>query len=171
MLEIRQEQPEDHQAIRLVNDRAFGRPEEADIVETLRARCPDLLSLVAEVEGRIVGHVLFSPATIEGSGGVRHGMGLAPMAVLPEFQRQGIGSSLARTGLEMLRAGGCPFVIVLGHPDYYPRFGFEPASRYGICSPWPDIPAEAFLVLFFGDPPASDVSGTARYRPEFDEAV
>jgi len=148
MIEIRKEQPEDRQAVRLVNQRAFGRPEEANLVDRLRAHCPDLLSLVAVAEGRIVGHVLFSPATIEGPRGVGHGM-----------------------GLEMLRAGGCPFVIVLGHPAYYPRFGFEPASRYGIESPWPGVPDDAFLVLLFSDPPESDVSGAARYRPEFDEAT
>jgi putative acetyltransferase len=93
------------------------------------------------------------------------------MAVLPGLQRRGIGSRLVREGLARLRESGCPFVIVLGHPDYYPRFGFERASRYGVACPWSGVPDEAFLVLFFEDLAGRDVSGVALYRGEFDAAV
>ena len=94
------------------------------------------LSLVAVVQNRVVGHVLFSPATVESEGSVVRGMGLAPMAVLPEWQRRGIGSELIGSGIAGLASRQCPFVLVLGHAEYYPRFGFEPASRYGIRSEW-----------------------------------
>ena len=99
------------------------------------------------------------------------GMGLAPMAVLPERQRAGIGSQLVREGLKRLRAASTPFVIVLGHPEYYPRFGFQPASRYGIQCQWEGVPDQAFMILIFHKPALRGVSGVARYRDEFDEAV
>jgi putative acetyltransferase len=82
---------------------------------------------VAEDDGAIVGHILFTPVVVEGRPAL--GMGLAPLAVLPGRQRQGIGSQLVRRGLDSLRERGCPFVVVVGHPEYYPRFGFEPALR------------------------------------------
>jgi putative acetyltransferase len=104
---------------------------EADIVDALRSSCPEALSLVAIQDTHVVGHMLFTPVTIDGAS-IVGGMGLAPMAVLPEKQRLGIGSRLVRAGLEQLRHVGCPFVIVLGHPEYYPRFGFLPASRFGL---------------------------------------
>lgn len=135
MTSIRVEQPEDVAAVRRVNELAFERPEEADVVDRLRRASIPFLSLVAEDGGAIVGHVLLTPAIVDGGG--RHvgqrvaGMGLAPLAMVPERQRQGIGSLLVRRGLDLLRADGCPFVIVLGHPEYYPRFGFERASAQG----------------------------------------
>jgi putative acetyltransferase len=95
---------------------------------------------VAVDGGRIVGHILFSPITVETNHQGIKGMGLAPMAVLPERQRQGIGSALVREGLSLLSAQQCPFVIVVGHPEYYPRFGFVPASQYGLICPWEGVP-------------------------------
>ncbi len=139
-MEVRRERPEDRPAVRAVNQQAFGQPQEAAIVDALRDACPGLVSLVAVLDGRIVGHILFSPTVLEDPAGVVHGMGLAPMAVLPEFQRRGIGSALVRAGLDILRAEGVPFVNVLGHPEYYPRFGFAPASRRGIRSQWDGVP-------------------------------
>lgn len=171
MVEIREEQPEDVAAIRVVNEEAFGQPAEARIVDKLRGACEGLLSLVAVDEGTVVGHVLFSPVMIDGHDSLTGGMGLAPMAVLPACQRRGIGSSLVRAGLARLRSRPCPFVIVLGHPGYYPRFGFEPASRYGLSSQWEGVPDEAFMVLVFDEPALKNVSGVARYRTEFDEAM
>ncbi|UCF19273.1 MAG: N-acetyltransferase [Gemmatimonadota bacterium] len=171
MISIRQERPEDVSFIRTVNEQAFGCPEEAQVVDALREACDDLLSLVAERDGQIVGHILFSPATVEAEQGVVHGMGLAPMAVLPGYQRQGIGSSLIRHGLALLRERGCPFVIVLGHPEYYPRFGFQLASKYGIISQWASIPDEAFMILVLDGSAMAGVSGVARYRDEFDDAM
>jgi len=167
---VREEKPHDVAAIREVNLAAFGQPQEADIVDKLRHSCKDLLSLVATVEDRVVGHILFSPASVDGEGKTVEGMGLAPMAVLPEFQRQGVGSELVRAGIGRLTDRGCPFVIVLGYPEYYPRFGFVPASRYGIRSEW-DVPDEAFMIVVINESAIDGVTGVARYRPEFAEAM
>jgi len=133
-IRVREEQSDDIPAIREVNERAFGQPLEADLVDKLRQNCKDLLSLVARAENEVVGHILFSPAIIESEDGTVRGMGLAPMAVLPEYQRQGVGAELIRTGITKLESKGCPFVVVLGHAEYYPRFGFEPASSQRVES-------------------------------------
>ncbi|UCG56389.1 MAG: N-acetyltransferase [Phycisphaerales bacterium] len=170
MIGIRQEQPQDSQAIREVNIRAFGQPQEANVVDKLRQNCNELLSLVATEADTIVGHILFTPATIESEDRTAHGMGLAPMAVLPEYQRQGIGSELIRAGIARLKSRRSPFIIVLGHVEYYPRFGFEPASRYGIRSEW-EVPDEAFMILVLDESEMDGISGVARYRPEFAEAM
>lgn len=129
---IRQETREDNKSVHALNELAFGQSLEADIVDKLRNNCDDVLSLVAVENERIVGHILFSPAEIEGPRGLLKGMGLAPMAVLPDRQRQGIGTLLINKGIEELKKLNCPFIIVLGHQEYYPRFGFERASLYGI---------------------------------------
>ena len=171
MIKIRKERPAGIPARRVINEKAFGQPQEANVVDKLRQAYGGLLSLVAVVDGRTVGHILFSPAMIESKGRTVHGMGLAPMAVLPECQRQGIGLKLIRAGLDMLRSSSCPFVIVLGHPEYYPRFGFELASKYGVASQYDGIPDEAFMILIFDARAMSGVSGVARYRDEFDEAM
>jgi putative acetyltransferase len=168
---IRDETPSDIAAVRTVNERAFGTPEEACIVDAIRSNCDDIISLVAEADGAVVGHILFSPADIRGASCAMHGFGLAPMAVMPERQNQGIGSLLVRAGLERLRAQGCPFVIVLGHPDYYPRFGFTPASAAGIACQWPGVPDEAFMLLSLDEEATRGISGTAYYRDEFDAAM
>lgn len=168
---IREERLKDRSAIRQVNEQAFGQQVEADIVDRLRDSCPDILSLVAVQEEQVVGHILFSPATIEGDGKAVQGMGLAPVTVKPEWQRQGIGSLLIRAGIKMLKDRGCTFVILLGHPEYYPRFGFERASQHGIHSQWDGIPDEAFMILVLDGSAMKDISGVARYRSEFDEAI
>jgi len=168
---IRQEKPEDINDIQALNVRAFGQPQEASIIDKLRTDCEGLLSLVAMENERIVGHILFSPATIEGQHGTIRGMALAPMAVLPEMQRQGIGTQLVQTGIEHLRKMQCPFIVVLGHPQYYPRFGFERASLYGIRCQWQDIPDEAFMILWLDKSTIIPVSGLAKYREEFNEAI
>ena len=170
MIRIREEQPEDVRAIRELNKRAFGQPQEADIVDNLRQNCKDLLSLVAIMENQVVGHVLFSPATIEGDGKTTRGMGLAPMAVLPEYQRQGVGSELIQTGIARLRRRQCPFIIVLGHVEYYPRFGFKPANTCGIRCEL-EVPEDAFMILVLSNSEMQDISGVARYRPEFIETM
>jgi putative acetyltransferase len=167
---IRLEKYGDAAAIRRVNELAFARSVEADIVDKLRANCAECLSLVAD-DGGVVGHILFTPAAIVGAGRRVAGMGLAPMAVLPERQRRGIGSMLARKGIDMLHESGCPFVIVLGHPEYYPRFGFEPASQRGIACQWEGVPDEAFMILMLDAGTMDGVSGVAKYREEFNEAV
>jgi len=177
-IEIREERDGDREVIRRINEVAFGGMEEADIVDKLRQSCSNLLSLVAVVDELPVGHILFSPVTIEkrtassnGPGEPIPGMGLGPMAVFPEHQRAGIGYQLVREGLKRLRAASTPFVIVLGHPEYYPRFGFQPASRYGIQCQWEGVPDQAFMILAFQDSALRGVSGIARYRDEFGEAV
>jgi putative acetyltransferase len=171
MVTIRRERPGDEEQIRLVNTRAFGQTAEADIVDTLRRTCPEGISLVAVSDGNAVGHILFTPAVIEAKGKNILGMGLAPMSVLPELQRRGIGSELARAGIEEMRRAAQPFVIVLGHPRYYPRFGFVPASRYGISSEYDGVPDEAFMILVLDESALAGVTGTAKYRPEFAAAV
>ena len=171
MIIVRTEKPEDIEGIREVNERAFGQPQEADIVDTLRGACPDALSFVALEDDRIVGHILFSPATIHSGDDEVRGMGLAPMAVMPDCQRRGIGSKLIRTGLDALKESSCPFVIVVGHPEYYPRFGFVPASGHGLKCQWDGVPDAAFMVLFLDESTMKGVSGVARYRSEFDAAM
>lgn len=170
---VREERPGDLPGIREVNELAFGQPAEADVVDKIRNRHGGLLSLVAVEGERVVGHALFSPAYIGGSdqdGRAVAGMGLAPVAVLPGFQGRGAGSALIRAGIDRLRAEGCPFIIVLGHPGYYPRFGFELASRHGIRSQW-DVPDEAFMLLVLEPGALAGVSGVGRYLDEFDEAM
>jgi len=117
----------------------------------------------------VVGHILFTPVVVESAQRLVVGMGLAPMAVLPECQRQGVGSRLVRQGLDILGKSGCPFVVVVGHPEYYPRFGFEPASKHGLTSQWEGVPDAAFMVLILDEHTMAGVSGVARYRKEFDQ--
>ena len=171
MITIRLEKPEDIPFVRIINERAFGQPAEADIVDKLRQNCPEALSLVAEDEGYIIGHILFTPVIVETDEKSIQGMGLGPMAVLPERQREGIGSIIVEYGLKVLQDRSCPFVIVLGHAEYYPRFGFEIASKYGLTSQWDGVPDEAFMVLIFDEIALERVSGIARYRKEFTEAI
>lgn len=171
MITIRHKQPGDEAAIRTVNEKTFGQPTDANIVDSLCRQCSDRLSLVAVSSRQIVGHILFTPVVIESAHETCSGMGLAPMAVLSEHQRQGIGTQLVQTGLETLRTRGCPFVILVGHPEYYPRFGFVPASRHGIACQWEGVPDEAFMVMILDEKAMAGISGTAKYRPEFDQAM
>jgi putative acetyltransferase len=165
MTEIREEFPADVPSIRDVNTRAFGRDQEANIVDALRSNGAVLLSLVAVEEEGVVGHVMYSRATI----GEVSGAALGPMAVLPERQRQGIGGELVKTGTERLRKAGCPFLIVVGHPAFYPRFGFQPASAHGISCEW-RVPDEAFMIIVLDETLMRSVSGRALYRQEFSTA-
>ena len=171
MITVRSEEPDDIAAVHAINETAFGQPSEANLVDSLRVACPDAVSLVATSDGEIVGHILFTPITIQGETGMPHGMGLGPMAVVSARQRQGIGSRLVEAGLKVLRQQACPFVIVLGHPEYYPRFGFVPASLHGLACQWEEVPAEAFMVLILDEAVMAGVSGVARYRDEFGEAM
>jgi len=162
-IEIRDERPNDIAAIRDVHTRAFGQTLEADIVDALRAHGAALGSLVACVEGHVAAHVLYSPASV-GIGIT--GAALGPMAVLPEYQRQGIGSRLIGSGNERIRHANVPFIVVVGHPEYYPRFGFRPASRHGLTCEW-DVPDPAFMVLVLDESKMREVSGQVTYRREF----
>ena len=171
MIEIREEKQTDYNSVRMVNDLAFGQPEEGRIVDKLRKVCQEIVSLVAVSGEKIVGHIFFTPAVIRHKDTDIIGMGLAPMAVLPEFQRQGIGSLLVKEGLQRIKQTDCPFIIVLGHDHFYSRFGFERASIYGLKTQWEGVPDEAFMVLIQNKAVMSGVSGVAKYRSEFDEAM
>lgn len=166
MAVIRQETPDDLAAIRQVNEQAFGRPAEANLVDALRAHGKMLLSLVAVKAERVVGHILFSPVTIESAEGTLPAVGLGPVAVLPALQRQGIGSLLVTTGLAACRQAGHAGVVVLGHPTYYPRFGFRPASRYGIDSDYA-VPDDVFMALELHAGALEGRAGRVKYQPEF----
>jgi putative acetyltransferase len=171
MITIREEESGESQEIRIVIQRAFRQTEEADIVDKLRQNCSNRISLVAVSEDQMVGQILFTPATIQAKKGIIAGMGLGPMAVLPEFQRQGIGSRLVKAGLALVKKRNHPSVIVLGHPTYYPRFGFVPASHYGIRSEYENVPDEAFMILALNPVALEGVSGVAKYRSEFASAL
>jgi putative acetyltransferase len=162
---VRPEVAGDRDAIRRVNELAFEGPAEADIVDALRdsdAWLPSL-SLVAEDGTGIVGHALFSLVRLDSGPEL---LSLGPMAVLPERQRGGVGTALVRRGVRRAQCTEYPLVVVLGHPDYYPRFGFRPARRYGIETPY-DAPDEAWMALRL---PAYDdrVRGTVLYPPAWD---
>lgn len=168
MITIRQEKPEDAVAIHHVNEQAFGRTAEVELVDKLRANGKVTLSLVAVQDGEIVGHILFSPVTIESGEQTFAAVGLGPLAVRPEFQKQSIGAQLIKRGLEQCRADGHAGMVVLGHPEYYPRFGFVPASRYGITCEY-DVPDEVFMMIELRDGALEGCAGMAKYQPEFNE--
>ena len=164
---VRDERPGDQQAIRHLNQRAFAQDQEANIVDALRANGAVLLSLVATADDdRVVGHILYSPIRV----GDVMGAALGPMAVLPEYQRRGVGSRLVEAGNRRLADQRAPFVIVVGHPEFYPRFGFERASRRGIVSEW-ELPDEVFMVLALDEARMANISGLAKYRDEFSTVV
>jgi putative acetyltransferase len=169
-INIRHEWVSDREAVRAVNERAFGQPDESALIERLRAAGRISASLVAARDGQVVGHILFTPVTIESDGRSLPAIGLAPMAVLPEYQRQGIGSMLVRAGIEECRRLGHSRLVVLGHSAFYPRFGFVPASRFGVRSEYP-VPDEAFMALELAPGAFSGCAGTARFAPEFAGAV
>ena len=132
MIEIRDEQLDDVDAVREVYRQAFNQEQEGRIVDALRERGVTLLSLVAVTDGVVVGHIMFSPMTIESEAGTWDAVCLAPVAVAPARQKQGIGGMLIEVGLAELRGRGQRAVILLGHPSYYPRFGFRPAREFGL---------------------------------------
>jgi len=150
--------------VRLVNEAAFGGSEEAELVEKLHADGEVLLSLVAELDGRVVGHILFSRMWVDTASGPLAAAALAPMAVLPGYQRRGMGGGLVRSGLERLRSRGEAIVIVVGHPEYYPRFGFSREAAAGIESPFAP---EAFMVLELKSGALDGVRGRVRYPAAF----
>lgn len=165
---LRVECPGDYSAIRFLLIAAFGQSGEADLVERLRAS-PEYdagLSLVAELDGRVVGHILFTPVSIESPRFSIPALALAPLAVGPEFQRGGVGGALVRAGLEACRAAGHRLIVVVGHPEYYSRFGFAPAHWFGIRTTF-EVPAAALRVLALAPDALTGVSGLVRYPAPF----
>jgi putative acetyltransferase len=167
---VRSEKPEDIPAIRIVVEQAFGKAfgsaAEADLVDALRRNGKAILSLVAEDDDHIVGHVLFSQVTLRSNETELTGVGLAPLAVIPDRQNQRIGSMLVEEGLKRLREDGYRFIVVLGHPHYYPRFGFIPASGFNIKSEY-DVADDVFMAMELQTGALRDQPGIARYQPEF----
>jgi len=163
---IRIEKPEsrDQAAIRAVNAAAFGTPEEADLVDKLRGSEHALISLVAELDGRIAGHIMFSRMWIHAEQGIVSAVALAPMAVLPEHQRKGIGGRLIQSGLELLKGRGEKIVLVVGHPAYYPKFGFSAQAARWLGSPFPP---EAFMAIELTPGALDGIRGPVAYPPAF----
>ena len=170
MVDIRREKQRDYATVRVLNDTAFGQTTEGVIVDNIRGVCNEILSLVAVKEGEVVGHILFSPISVNCEGKRILGMGLAPMAVLPQYQNQGIGTQLVNEGIKILKASKIPFIVVLGHAKYYPRFGFQVASKYGLVPQWEGVPDDVFMVLFLDESMKNNVHGVVNYRKEFNEA-
>jgi putative acetyltransferase len=162
---IRSEQPKDYISIRSVNLTVFETPAEAELVDKLRKEAQPVISLVAEDNGKIVGHILFSPVSLSGHIDLRI-MGLAPMVVLPGYQRKGIGSALVKTGLAKCKELGFGAVVVLGHARYYPRFGFLPSVEFGIHSEY-DVPEEVFMVMELLPGYLQDAEGIIQYHKAF----
>jgi putative acetyltransferase len=165
---IRPERADDLARVREVNLSAFETDLEANLVEALRAQARPLVSLVAvsdDADDIIVGHILFSPVTLSSQPDLPI-MGLAPMAVVPTRQRQGIGSDLVRAGIDACRDTGCVAVVVLGHAEYYPRFGFVPASRFELVSEY-DVPDDVFMAMELTAGVLRGNAGTIRYHPAF----
>lgn len=168
-LRIRREAVDDRADILEVNRRAFARSHEARLVDRLR-ECSngDYLSLVAELDGCVVGHIVFSPIAIAGPNGSTPATALAPLAVHPEHQYRGVGTALVRDGLTACRTGGHRIVIVLGHPDYYRRFGFISATDKGVHPPF-EVQPGALMALELVSGALAGISGIVRYPPAFDE--
>jgi putative acetyltransferase len=166
MIIVRAEEIKDRVAIHRINELAFGQPNEADLVDALRENASPYISLVAVVDDQVAGHIFFSPVTVESDDGVFVAMGLAPMAVLPEYQNQGIGSQLVRAGLKECQQLGHDIVVVLGHPQFYPRFGFAPASLKGLRSEY-DVRDEVFMVAELREGALRGRRGLVKYHAEF----
>ena len=166
-LDIRLETSSDVSGIRNVEERAFQRLTEADLVDLIRTRGKDSLSMVAVRSGSVTGHILFTPVTLEPHTDSLRGLGIGPLAVLPDCQKTGIGSRLMRAGLESCQAQGYDFIVLLGDPRYYSRFGFKPAREYGLTSDYGD--GDEFQLLELRPGALTGASGKVKYIPEFKE--
>lgn len=161
---IRCENAAEEPAVRVIHETAFGRPDEADLVDSLRKEGAVLVSLIADVNSRVVGHILFSRMWIDGPDVSLAAVALAPVAVLPIHQGKGIGGALIRSGLDSLRDRGEGVAIVLGHPAYYARFGFSTAKAHGLRSPFPP---ESYMAAELSAGALDGVSGKVRYPAAF----
>ncbi len=167
---IRPETKIDQDAIREVNEQAFGRPFEANVVDKVRqsANFVPELSLVAEREGQIIGHILFSELTIVGESQAWTVLALGPIAVVPEFQKQGIGGQMIQAGFERAAMLSYGVVVLIGHPTYYPRFGFVPGSQFGLKCAIP-VPDDVFMAYLLRPDGLDGIQGTVVFPPAFDE--
>jgi len=169
MITLRHETKNDYPAITRVNDLAFGRKAEGNLIKQLRNKntfVPEL-SIIAEYNKQVVGHMLFTLVEITNEHKSHQTLTLAPMAVIPEYQKKSIGKLMIVFGLQEARELGHRSVIVVGHPSYYPKFGFVPASKWNISSPFP-APEEAFMALELQTGSLSGIDGRVVFPPEFD---
>ena len=168
MLIIRPERKDDYAQITLINNAAFEQYNEGRLVENLRKNKKFIpqLSLVAMLGGRLVGHILFFPIKILAGKSEHESIALAPVSVHPKHQKKGIGSALIKEGLAQCKKESFQSVIVLGHPEYYPRFDFKPASNWKISAPF-DVPDEAFMALELSENALKNSRGVVRYPEEF----
>ena len=165
MVTIRPERPADQAGVRRVLEAAFSTPAEADLVDRLRPRARDAVALVAEHEGAIVGHILFTRVSFDPPSTVT-AFALAPMAVKPGHEKHGVGRRLVQNGLAECHSRGACLVVVLGDPEYYQRFGFERASRHALRN---EFGAEEAFMVFMLEANAHPQPGTlVKYAPEFD---
>lgn len=161
----RAEEERDWAAVHAINASAFKTPAEANLVDVLRKEAYPVVSLVAEDNGAIVGHILFSPVLLSGRTDLKI-MGLGPMAVAPGHQRKDIGSALVRAGMERCKQLGFGAVVVLGHPEYYPRFGFLPSARLGIACEY-EVPEEVFMAMELQPGYLRGATGIIKYHSAF----
>ena len=164
---IRAEEERDWPAVHAANAAAFETSGEARLVARLREEAQPMISLVAAENDEVLGHIMFSPVSLSGHLHLKM-MGLGPMAVLPKLQRKGIGSALVRAGLELNQQLGFGAVVLVGHPEFYARFGFEPAERFGLACEF-DVPAAAWMALELHPGFFDKVEGTVKYHSAFRE--
>jgi putative acetyltransferase len=165
---IRVERPDDADEVYKVNQRAFGRDAEAKLVDMLRKADVSHISLVAIADETLAAHIIFSPVAVERADRGLSAMGLAPMAVLPDYQKHGVGSRLARAGIDACREADVDVVFVLGHIDFYSRFGFEPAAKFGLFYGTEEF-GPYFMALELTPGSLEGLSGLVQYRQEFDD--
>jgi putative acetyltransferase len=173
MIHIRPEKPDDIERIDEINRLAFEGAAEVKLIKAIRGSelfIPELSLVAVDDDDQTVGHILFSPVTIESPEESVDALALAPMAVLPEYQNRGIGTELVRQGLEACKQLGYKIVIVVGHPNYYPRFGFKPAREYRLKAPF-EVPNEAFLACELFSGALKNVRGVVKYSPAFDSVI
>ncbi|MEZ5759469.1 MAG: N-acetyltransferase [Emcibacteraceae bacterium] len=167
-MKIRTEKESDFGAVNDLLLATFEGEGEAKLVSALREKASPIISLVAELHDEIVGHIMFSPVKITGHENFKI-MGLAPVAVLPEHQNKGIGTTLIKEGLNKCLELGFPAVVLLGHAEYYPRFGFKPSTEYGLLCPYEGVPPECFMAMELIPGSLSKVSGQIKYHPAFSD--